>query len=85
MNNILENSNIEDFNKFIREAVSPFHTTESAKKRLKLKGFKELKAGEDFDIRAGEKYYIDIDFARHCIHSHQKQSAVIHYDLLVQD
>lgn len=60
MNNILENSNIEDFNKFIREAVSPFHTTESAKKRLKLKGFKELKAGEDFDIRAGEKYYIDI-------------------------
>lgn len=32
MNNILENSNIEDFNKFIREAVSPFHTTESAKK-----------------------------------------------------
>ncbi len=43
---------------FIDESVTVFHTVENMEKRLKEKGMRELKESEDWEISAGEGYYV---------------------------
>lgn len=49
---------IERLLSFTKEAVSPFHTVEAARKRLEEKGFRRLCWKEEWELCPGGSYYV---------------------------
>lgn len=54
------NYDILEFKSFIKESVTSFHVVKNVKQMLENAGFKELIMTEKFNIKKGEKYYVDV-------------------------
>ena len=48
----------DDLIDFIDASPSPFHAVRNIKAALIKRGFKELQAGDSWDLRRGTKYFI---------------------------
>ncbi len=51
---------IDELNKFIKKATSPFHTVDTVSEELKSKGFEELDIAEKWEIKNKGRYYIKV-------------------------
>ncbi len=51
---------IEELNKFIKKATSPFHTVDSVCEELKAKGFTELNMAGKWEIQKKGRYYVKV-------------------------
>ena len=45
--------------KFIKDAVSPYHTVEESRKLLEISGFEELRLDDIWKVKEGGRYYVE--------------------------
>jgi len=53
------NKEAEELLKFINNSPTAFHAVSELKKELKMSGFKELDLKKNWDLKKGEKYYVE--------------------------